>query len=70
MKCWICRRTREELAALGLHDSEFDEFEIEGIPVNLCDICSSLIEEVAFSALDDSAEDSADTNSDDDHSHL
>ena len=43
--------------ALGLRNSEFDEFEIESIPVYLCDICSSLIEEVAVSAFDNAEDD-------------
>ena len=65
MKCWICRRTREELVVLGLHDSEFDEFEIEGVPVYLCDICSSLIEEVAVSAFDNAEDDDSDDDDSD-----
>ena len=56
MKCWICKRTEEDLKREGISEHEFEEFDFSGKTVNLCGVCSSIVEEIASSVFEENME--------------
>ena len=66
VQCWTCRRTQGDIEHEGMYDSEFEEFEFEGKTIYLCGVCTSLIEEVSLSLLQDYDDEEEDEDDDED----